>query len=151
MSDPDDTLGLGRIMTEANADEPAPLNAGAFAPKRKRRGDRPSIETNRADSLEAGLQERAPKADTKKRAPARKKPAEQRLVMLRRSSSFETGRRETLTLKVHEDVKSRFIQIREDQEWVGGQMLEYAIDALEDMLQKPDASFWNHRKFTGVD
>ena len=76
---------------------------------------------------------------------SRKKPK------FRRSDNLRTGRNELLSLKTRLEEKERLAAIANDREWVNGQVLQYALDALEEKIANPGDKFWETRNFHGVE
>ncbi len=69
----------------------------------------------------------------------------------RRSRLYETGRSEQIAIKGKKDDKARLAAICDSQDWVQGQLLQYALDALEAKLSDPQDKFWESHNFHGVD
>lgn len=69
----------------------------------------------------------------------------------RRSDSFRTGRSELLSIKTRAEDKAKLAEITDQREWVNGQTLQYALDALQEKIDNPQDSFWETHNFHGVD
>lgn len=69
----------------------------------------------------------------------------------RRSDSFRTGRSELLSIKTRAEDKAKLAEITDQHEWVNGQTLQYALDALQEKINNPQDSFWETHNFHGVD
>ena len=93
--------------------------------------------------------ERVVKAVGEKRGFAkRSKP---RVKRMRRSRYYETGRSEQIAIKGREVDKARLTKICDSQDWVQGQALQYALDALAEKIADPQNEFWAERSLNGVD
>ena len=71
--------------------------------------------------------------------------------VMRRSGSYRTGRSEFVGLKTTPEVKSRLGDLTNAHDWVNGQLLAYALDALQEKIDNPDDPFWEIHQFHGVD
>ena len=71
--------------------------------------------------------------------------------VMRRSGSYRTGRSEFVGIKTTPEVKSRVGELTNAHDWVNGQLLAYALDALQEKIDKPDDPFWETHQFHGVD
>jgi len=80
-----------------------------------------------------------------KRTKAKKKS------VMRRSGSYRTGRSEFIGLKTTPEVKGRLSDLTNAHDWVNGQLLAYALDALEEKIDNPDDPYWETHQFHGVD
>lgn len=69
----------------------------------------------------------------------------------RRSDNFRTGRNALLSIKARPEDKAKLAAITDEREWVNGQTLQYALDALEEKINNPQDSFWESHNFHGVD
>ncbi|MEL6170389.1 MAG: hypothetical protein AAFR02_00040 [Pseudomonadota bacterium] len=69
----------------------------------------------------------------------------------RRSDNFRTGRSELLSIKTRAEDKAKLAEITEQREWVNGQTLQYALDALQEKINNPQDPFWETHNFHGVD
>ena len=47
--------------------------------------------------------------------------------------------------------KQRIGELCDQQDWVQGQLLQYALDALQEKIKNPEDEFWNERNFHGVE
>ena len=47
--------------------------------------------------------------------------------------------------------KQRIDDTCNKQEWVKGQLLKHALDALVENIADPDSPFWDNQNFEGVD
>ena len=70
---------------------------------------------------------------------------------MRRSQFYKTGRSAAIAMKGREEDKIRINEVCEKQDWVQGQLLEYALDALIEKIASPDDAFWAGHNFEGVD
>jgi len=68
-----------------------------------------------------------------------------------RSRYYQTGRNAQFNKKVRPEDRDRFNGLCEQHQWVGGQGLQYALDALEEKIAATDDEFWTSRNFRGVD
>lgn len=69
----------------------------------------------------------------------------------RRSDNFRTGRNEHIGVKVRIEEKNRLAEIAEERDWVYGQVIQYALDALQEKIADPGDKFWESRNFHGVE
>ena len=70
---------------------------------------------------------------------------------MRRSRYYRTGRNTQLNIKVRPEERERIKEFCDLQEWVVGQALEYALDALEEKLKDEQDAFWKERIYRGVE
>ena len=70
---------------------------------------------------------------------------------MRRSQFYQTGRNTQIAMKGRLEDKERIMALCNKHEWVQGQLLQYALDALEEKLEDPSHPFWADRSFEGVD
>ena len=70
---------------------------------------------------------------------------------IRRSAMYETGRSRQISVKGRDEDFDRLAKLCDAQDWVKGQALQYALDALELMLEEPEGAFWKDRNLHGVD
>ena len=70
---------------------------------------------------------------------------------MRRSQFYQTGRNAQIAMKGRAEDKERIVAICDRQDWVQGQLIQYALDALQEKLADPEDSFWSDRSFEGVD
>jgi len=77
------------------------------------------------------------RSTSQKSKPARKKAKSR--------DTYRTGRSQQFNLRCKKGDIERFYQIADQQGWVNGQTLEFAIDALEQFLKEPDSPFWRER------
>jgi hypothetical protein len=126
----------------------------------------PFSEDDEADALAASFAP-VPKADEKaaspEQAPAIKAAdtvaAEQGFTArkrskkkaFRRSDNFRTGRNVPITIKARAEDRARLDKLAGERSWVNGQILQYALDALEEKINDPQDSFWETHNFHGVD
>ena len=96
------------------------------------------------DSLERVAQDVAEKRGFAKRA----KPKVKRM---RRSQYYQTGRSEQIPIRGRAEDKKLLEDMCKSQEWVKGQALQYALDALAEKIADPESEFWKERQFYGVD
>lgn len=80
---------------------------------------------------------------------ARKKPKKK--SKFRRSDNLRTGRNELISIKGRLEDKERLNAVTEGREWVNGQTLRYALDALQEKIDNPQDKFWQTHNFHGVD
>jgi hypothetical protein len=73
----------------------------------------------------------AERAEFPSREPARKRPN-------RKPRCYRTGRNAQFTIKADPDVVAEFYKITEEQEWVLGETLERAVDALKKEIAKAE-------------
>jgi hypothetical protein len=69
----------------------------------------------------------------------------------RRSKFYETGRSTQIAIKGKEEDKVRLNAMCDKQDWVQGQLLQYALDALAEKIADPKSNFWADRNFNGVE
>jgi len=70
---------------------------------------------------------------------------------MRRSAFYQTGRSKQIPMRGTEKDYERIEQICDERDWVRGQMLTYALDALLEKIENPEDPFWEERNFSGVD
>lgn len=70
---------------------------------------------------------------------------------MRRSQYYQTGRNAQIAMKGRVEDKERIATICDQQDWVQGQLIQYALDALQEKLSDPSDPFWSDRSFDGVD
>lgn len=70
---------------------------------------------------------------------------------MRRSQFYQTGRNTQIAMKGRSEDKERIAALCNKHEWVQGQLMQYALDALEEKLGDPSSPFWSDRSFEGVD
>lgn len=111
----------------------------SFAPK-------PATETLPAqpEKVEQAVEQVAKKRGFQVRAKPKKKA-------MRRSQFYQTGRSVQIAMKGRGEDKQRLDDTCNKQDWVKGQLLEYALDALAEKIADPDNPFWDDRNFEGVD
>lgn len=112
----------------------------SFAPKPLN----PAAHETPAAVLEKVVEEVAEKRGFQKRAKPKKKA-------MRRSQFFRTGRSTPITMKGRDEDKSRITEICDKQDWVQGQLLAYALDALAEKISDPENEFWTDHNYEGVD
>jgi hypothetical protein len=113
-------------MTKSRAsifDEPEELDVSGFAPKTAPDIDAPAPEKVRAVAEAAHFSSREPKPQ-KAIAPAKRAPRQHR-----------TGRNVQLNLKASQETVDAFYAISDKKDWVLGETLERAVQALERELQ----------------
>ena len=69
----------------------------------------------------------------------------------RRSENFRTGRNVPFTVKVRAEDREALERFAQERQWVNGQTLQYALDALQEKINNPQDSFWENHNFHGVD
>lgn len=69
----------------------------------------------------------------------------------KRSENFRTGRNVPLTVKARAEEKETLERLAKERQWVNGQTLQYALDALMEKIDNPQDSFWETHNFHGVD
>lgn len=69
----------------------------------------------------------------------------------KRSDNFRTGRNEHIAVKGRLEDKQRLAAISDERDWVNGQTLQYALDALQEKIADPQNKFWQNRNFHGVE
>jgi len=79
------------------------------------------------------------------------KRAKPKKRQMRRSQYYQTGRSEQIAFRGTEDDKDEVHALCEKHDWVKGQLLRYALDALNEKLADPKAEFWDSRNFEGVE
>ena len=111
----------------------------SFAPK-------PAITTPQVQDAKAvqAVEKVAEKRGFQKRAKPKK-------GVMRRSQFYQTGRNAQIAMKGRAEDKERIATICDRQDWVQGQLIQYALDALQEKLADPADPFWSDRSFEGVD
>lgn len=143
------SLGLDAIFTED--DDNGPLDLSGFKPSPRRKDDDAEREQRRQRAMESGFQDRGGASKAVRRAP---KPANKTAPAegpQRRSAFYLTGRNAQLNMKVLPEDRDRLRALCERQNWVAGQALQYALDALEEKIAAADDPFWKDRNLNGVD
>lgn len=79
------------------------------------------------------------------------KRAKPKKGVMRRSQFYQTGRNAQIAMKGRAEDKERIVAICDRQDWVQGQLIQYALDALQEKLADPADPFWSDRSFEGVD
>lgn len=79
------------------------------------------------------------------------KRAKPKKGVMRRSQFYQTGRNAQIAMKGRAEDKERIIAMCDRQDWVQGQLIQYALDALQEKLADPADPFWSDRSFEGVD
>lgn len=79
------------------------------------------------------------------------KRAKPKKGVMRRSQYYQTGRNAQIAMKGRAEDKERIGAICDRQDWVQGQLIQYALDALQEKLTDPADPFWSDRSFEGVD
>ena len=113
-------------MTKSRAsifEQPEELDVSGFAPKTAPDVNAPAPEKVRAVAEAAQFSSREPKPQ-KQSAPAKRVPRRHR-----------TGRNVQLNLKASQETVDAFYAISDKQDWVLGETLELAVQALERELQ----------------
>jgi hypothetical protein len=116
-------------MTKSRAsifEEPEELDVSAFAPKSAPDTDAPAAEKVRAVAEAAHFSSREPK------------PAKQPLVSKREPRRHRTGRNVQLNLKASQETVDAFYAVTDKNDWVLGETLERAIQALQRELRVGD-------------
>ncbi len=130
----DDLLSKDRLNPFAD-DEPLP-GLDKFKPKTADQlSVRPQASQIEQAAAEQGFPERGPKS---KPTPRRRREPPKR-------EGYRTGRSHQFNMKVRAEDIARFDAQCERQGWVKGQTLEYALDALEALLEDPNSEFWRMR------
>ena len=75
------------------------------------------------------------------------KPTEHQVV----KRKYRTGRSQQFNMRARMEDKNRFNTLCNEHDWVQGQALQYALDALEEKISNPNSGFWNNRSFRGSD
>lgn len=112
----------------------------SFSPKPLK----PSVDDKPSAVVEKAVEQVAEKRGFQKRAKPKKKA-------MRRSQFYKTGRSAAIAMKGREEDKVRINAICDKHDWVQGQLLEYALDALAEKIASPDDAFWTDHNFEGVD
>jgi hypothetical protein len=120
-------------------DETNDLLSG-FAPK-PLSASKPSAQS---EITEKAVEQVAQKRGFQKRAKPKKKA-------MRRSQFYQTGRNTQIAVKGRAEDKERIAALCGQQDWVQGQLIEYALDALVEKIADPQSDFWKDRNFEGVD
>ena len=79
------------------------------------------------------------------------KRAKPKKGVMRRSQFYQTGRNAQIAMKGRAEDKERIAAICDRQDWVQGQLIQYALDALQEKLADPADPFWSDRSFEGGD
>ena len=79
------------------------------------------------------------------------KRAKPKKGVMRRSQFYQTGRNAQIAMKGRAEDKERITAMCDRQDWVQGQLIQYALDALQEKLADPADPFWSDRSFEGVD
>ena len=103
--------------------------------------------TEEADKVE----QRVKSADNVSKRQGFSEPKRKKRKTFRRSDNLRTGRNELISIKGRIEDKQRISAMAEDREWVNGQTLQYALDALAEKIENPEDKFWQTRNFHGVD
>lgn len=69
----------------------------------------------------------------------------------KRSDNFRTGRNIPITVKARAEEKAMLEKLASEREWVNGQTLQYALDALQEKINDPQDTFWETHNYHGVD
>ena len=69
----------------------------------------------------------------------------------KRSDNFRTGRNIPITVKARAEEKATLEKLASEREWVNGQTLQYALDALQEKINDPQDTFWETHNYHGVD
>lgn len=149
----ENNLGLDGILDEGEFDQ---IDVSDFEPRPKRNMRKLHKEKIRGATLEVGFQDRGgavvPPSTTQKRS---KRGGKSKVLptknLMRRSMYYRTGRSTQFNMKVRSEVRERFRDLCEAQEWVGGQALQYALDALQEKIENSHDPFWNDRNYRGVE
>ena len=122
-------------------DDEADQFAASFAPTPKAEAEQPPAK--QASAITAADSVAAEQGFTTRKR--RKKST------FRRSDNFRTGRNVPVTIKARSEDKETLEKIASDRQWVNGQTLQYALDALMEKINDPQDSFWETHNFHGVD
>lgn len=154
-------LGLDDLSDDA--DDLAPLDVSDFTPKPPVKRKTTAKSVIRAASHDAGFHDRGEPTNTpaKKGVSETSKPNTKVVEVktkptinmggMRRSRYYRTGRNTQLNIKVRLDDRERIKVLCDQQEWVAGQALEYAFDALEQKLKNEEDDFWQQHLLRGVE
>lgn len=115
-------------MTKSRAsifDEPAELDVSGFAPKTAPDKSAPAAEKVRAVAEAAHFRSREPKPTPKSVVVPKREPRRHR-----------TGRNVQLNLKASQETVDAFYAITDTEDWVLGETLENAVQALQRELKK---------------
>ncbi len=157
----ENNLGLDDLSDDA--DDLAPLDVSDFTPKLPVKRKTTTKSVIRAASHDAGFHDRGEptNASAKKEVSETSKPKTKIVAVktkptvemgsMRRSRYYRTGRNTQLNIKVRLDDRERIKILCDQQEWVAGQALEYALDALEQKLKNEEDEFWQQRLLRGVE
>ena len=74
-----------------------------------------------------------------------------RKTKFKRSDKFRTGRNVPITIKARAEDRDALAKLGKERQWVNGQTLQYALDALAEKINDPQDSFWETHNFHGVD
>ena len=155
------TNNLG--LDDLSDDDLAPLDISDFAPNPPVKRKTTAKSAIRAASHDAGFHDRGEPTNvpTKQKASKISRPKARPAAVktkpaidmggMRRSQYYRTGRNTQLNIKARLDDRERLKILCNQQEWVAGQALEYALDALEQKLKNEDDEFWQQRLLRGVE
>lgn len=122
-------------------DDEADQFAASFAPT-------PKAEVEQAPAKQASAITAADSVSAEQGFTTRKR---KKKSTFRRSDNFRTGRNVPVTIKARSEDKETLEKIASDRQWVNGQTLQYALDALMEKIDDPQDSFWETHNFHGVD
>jgi len=123
--------------------KPEPEPEAVVAPVTPRPKPAPAPKQAKALSPEKAAEAVSEKAGFHSRKKNKKK--------VRRSASYETGRNKPISLKGRDEDYALLNKLCDAQEWVKGQALQYALEALAEKVADPESPFWDERNYHGVD
>lgn len=161
---------LGLDVLNDDTENTEPLDLSDFAPSPRTHREKAPKQAIRDASRDAGFHDRgeptakpiqprppdkpAPtirKSKTTEVKPSSKRAPAHEIGAMRRSRYYRTGRNTQLNIKVRPEDRDRIKDFCDRQEWVVGQALEYALDALEEKLKDDRDAFWKERIYNGVE
>jgi len=110
----------------------------------KEGGIRSAFEDDDGDDLLASF---APKPEVAP-SPAQDAKAVQAVERVAEKRGFQKPQ---IAMKGRAEDKERIASICDRQDWVQGQLIQYALDALQEKLADSADPFWSDRSFEGVD
>ncbi len=131
----------GQTIVDPFADDGMNEALAAFKPKPVTKPDAPAAKAT----------ERAVKAADRAAADQGFSTRKRMKPKQRRSKYYQTGRSEQIAIKGKEEDKLRLAAMCDKQDWVQGQLLQYALDALSEKIADPKSNFWADRNFNGVE
>jgi len=115
--------------------------AASFAPT-------PKIDTQQPPARQAAVIKAADAVGANQGFTSRKR---KKKTTFKRSDNFRTGRNIPITVKARAEEKAMLERLANEREWVNGQTLQYALDALQEKINDPQDSFWKSHNYHGVD